>query len=82
MLFPPKKADAPPSLLVEDGKTVTIDAELKGLSVSKMRPRSVAALLALWGITSPQPPPRLSDAAAFESVDRTLTLQSWQYSDH
>lgn len=74
MLFPPQKAGGHPSLLVEDGKTFTIDPDIKGLFVSTVRPRSVAALLALWGIPSPQPPPRLSDAAAFKTVTNTVGL--------
>ena len=71
MIFSPKNAGDPPSLLVEDGKTFTIDAGLKSMSTSNVRPRNVAALLALWGFSSPQPPLCLSDHAAFEIVDST-----------
>jgi hypothetical protein len=71
MLFPPNNAGDPPSLLVEDGKSFTIDAGLKGMSTSNVRPRNVAALLVLWGFSSPQPPRRLSAHAAFDTVDST-----------
>lgn len=62
-----------PSLLVEDGETVTIsarDAHETGIPVLRMQPRTTAALLVLGG----QPPPtapRLSDRAAFERIERT-----------
>jgi hypothetical protein len=82
MLFPPKKAGDPPSLLVEDGTNFTIEPNLKGLTVSKVRPRSVGAWLALCGIPSPQPPPRLADAAAFESVSSTEGLVELKLSEH
>ena len=62
-----------PSLLVEDGETVTLSvksARETGIPILKMRPRSVAALLVLAGLPPPNAP-RLSDRAAFERIEKT-----------
>ena len=62
-----------PSVLVEDGETVTIsarNAHEAGIPILKMRPRTTAALLVLAG----QPlstAPRLSDRGAFEQIEET-----------
>ncbi|HXB72348.1 MAG TPA: hypothetical protein VNY05_29180 [Candidatus Acidoferrales bacterium] len=72
-----------PSLLVEDGQTLTIsarDAREIGVPMLTMQPRTTAALLVLAG----QPPPaapRLSDRAAFEQIDRTEGLASFSKLD-
>jgi hypothetical protein len=65
-----------PSLLVEDGETVTIsarDAHENGIPIQRMRPRTTAALLVLAGQQFPSPP-RLSDRAAFEQIETTEGL--------
>jgi hypothetical protein len=74
-----KNANGYPSLLVEDGKTVTLsmkNAVEAGMPLLKMRPRNTAALLVLAG-QSPANAPRLSDHSAFETIDNTEGLVSF-----
>jgi hypothetical protein len=62
-----------PSLLVEDGETVTIsarDVRETGIPILKMRARTTTALLVLAGQLLPTAP-RLSDRTAFEQIERT-----------
>jgi hypothetical protein len=78
-----KNANGYPSLLVEDGKTVTLsmkNAVESGMPLLKMRPRNTAALLVLAG-QSPAIAPRLSDHSAFETIDRTEGLVSFSELD-
>jgi len=71
MLF--KSSDSQfPSVVVEEGKTLTLrakDAKEIGLPQISMQPRTTAALLILAG-QSPSNAPRLSDTTAFEQTDR------------
>jgi len=63
-----------PSLLVEDGETVTITArDMHETGILRMRPRTTAALLVLAG-SPPSLAPRLSDRAAFEPIERDVGL--------
>ena len=62
-----KAADKAPSLLVEDGTTVTLSAEAPGPQVLMIRPRTIAALKQVWGAPVNKPV-RLSDESAFERV--------------
>jgi len=59
-----------PSLLVEDGETVTIGAKgvHDGIPVAMMRPRTTAAIMVLGG-RLPSQGPRLTDRGAFERVE-------------
>lgn len=74
----------PPSLLVEDGETVTIslrDADETGLHVVRMRPRTTAALLVLAG--HPPRRPRACQTALPSNrsrVPRTRVPRTWSTS--
>jgi hypothetical protein len=62
------RSDDGSSLLVEDGETVTISASGKELQAVILRPLTTTATLVACGILTTSPA-RLSDAAAFESLD-------------
>jgi hypothetical protein len=58
------------SLLVEDGETVTLSADDHEVTSVVLRPLTAAALQVACGILSASPA-RLSDTAAFETLDST-----------
>ena len=68
-----------PSLLVEDGETVTIglrDAREIGMPVFTVRPRTTVAMMVLGGRALAQAP-RLNDRGAFEQVESANGLLSF-----
>ena len=64
------KNDGVPSLLVEDGKTVTLTAADAELPAVVLRPLTTAAFLVACGISS-STPARLSDPDAFQKLKNT-----------
>lgn len=73
----------PPSLLVREGHTVTInacDARELGIPSVAVQPKTTAAILTLAG-RPPAAAPRLSDITAFERIERTEGLVSFSKPD-
>ena len=64
------KNDGVPSLLVEDGKTVTLTAANAELPAMVLRPLTTAAFLVACGIV-PSTPARMCDPAAFQRLKTT-----------
>jgi hypothetical protein len=82
----------PPSVLVDEGKTFTLDLEefSDQLHVTMVRPRNVAALKTVCGLVGSERPERLSDESAFEifdgdregSVNLTRPCEQGRIGDH